>query len=903
MSFLSSKIGDVQNRLRSKNVINILKALKDKLYITMPVALLFALNIFLFAPAAVYEKNINEFHFGFLQLFELYTMPLIVLLVLLIFLSFIISKSKIDIYISLLLALAVLFWLQGTFLGWNYGVFNGILIDWDQHRLHGWIDLFIWVSGLTLALVFSKKLFRACFIASMSLIFIQVVSLVVVSFSLGSGFWLKKYDIPMKYPESLTRYSNDLNIVHIVFDHFQTDVFSEIVKEESLEEVFDGFTVYKENMANVPITSYSIPAMLSGDVYNGEVSYDDYYNSTVKKSIPNYLFDKNFDVNLVPLLPLQKAKYTSYYEVPNVYGSSIEDERLQNADHLLEVSLFRYSPQFLKKLIYNDEKWLISTLLFRSPAEEIINHVNFFKDYIFDIKKGGSKPAYHFIHLRMPHPPYVLDQNGNYNEGLGQTNRDSYKNQAKYAVKLFLDLLKKIKDEGLYDNALIILCSDHGSEFRPVVKGVQIPMEQDMVPALLAVKPPHCRGRMQVSNAQTMVSDIPATIMNILGFETEYGGIPVVSANHSTERERIFVIPHNEESISRYVVRGSIYDLNSWTNMGQVSVKKKRYAYAWGDAINFGAGENSSKYKGKGWNFPLRASEWNGEKESSLIMTVEPPESDIKLTAYFSPFIHKKKMPRQRVIVSVNGHEVGEWLVDSPGFQTKTMLIPKFLITSNDLELTFKFPNAIPLRNLDINPDTRPLALEMHKIVLSKYNFSPERLAKNLFSKTANNPILDYENIYVCDNAVQFKGDGYVMVADRYLDDSDYMEFGLTFTVNEYPEEDTNWILRKFGPGWPENVSIVVGLQPDNTHIILSENGKDVDGIWLPPDYFKIGKTYNLLLVFDKGLVKMYVNNQEIMSKQLKIKKIYRSNLPITIGQGFKGSISDFYISYDRSHY
>jgi len=150
---------------------------------------------------------------------------------------------------------------------------------------------------------------------------------------------------------------------------------------------------------------------------------------------------------------------------------------------------------------------------------------------------------------------------------------------------------------------------------------------------------------------------------------------------------------------------------------------------------------------------------------------------------------------------------------------------------------------------------------------------------------------------------VQFKGDGYVMVADRYLDDSDYMEFGLTFTVNEYPEEDTNWILRKFGPGWPENVSIVVGLQPDNTHIILSENGKDVDGIWLPPDYFKIGKTYNLLLVFDKGLVKMYVNNQEIMSKQLKIKKIYRSNLPITIGQGFKGSISDFYISYDRSHY
>jgi len=219
MPFLSSRIGDVQNRFSSNSVSNILKAFKDKLIISAPVALLFSLNIFLFGPAAVYEKNINEFHFGLLQLFELYVMPLIVVLALLIFLSFIIPKSKINIYISLLLALGVLFWLQGTFLPWNYGVFNGIQINWDQHRLHGWIDLIIWVSGLTLALVFSKKLFRACFVASMSLIFIQVVSLVVVSFSLGSGFWLKKYDIPMKYPESLTRYSNDLNIVHIVFDH------------------------------------------------------------------------------------------------------------------------------------------------------------------------------------------------------------------------------------------------------------------------------------------------------------------------------------------------------------------------------------------------------------------------------------------------------------------------------------------------------------------------------------------------------------------------------------------------------------------------------------------------------------------------------------------------------------
>ena len=56
---------------------------KEKLKATLSVALLFSLNVYLFAPTAVYEKNIDEFSFGILKLVSFYIAPLIVIAVLL----------------------------------------------------------------------------------------------------------------------------------------------------------------------------------------------------------------------------------------------------------------------------------------------------------------------------------------------------------------------------------------------------------------------------------------------------------------------------------------------------------------------------------------------------------------------------------------------------------------------------------------------------------------------------------------------------------------------------------------------------------------------------------------------------------------------------------------------------
>lgn len=386
-----------------------MNTIKHKLNLCIPVALLFTLNIYLFAPAAVYEKNMQEFSFGLLELLSFYILPFAVTIVVFIVLAIIIPKNKIHYYVSLLLALAVLFWVQGTFVSWDYGVFNGILIDWEKYKWHGIVDLLVWSAVIAAALIFARRVSRVANLVSVGLIVVQGIFLVVVGFSHAENFWLEKYDRVMKFPESLAHYSNDLNVVHIVLDHFQTDVFLEIIKEESLFDKFDGFTLYKENMTNVPLTSFSIPAMFSGEIYDGKVVQSEYYQECLaEKGFHNYLHENGYIVNLVPVMPFPEGGYDNHYKVPHVYGGTIKDEKFQKASHLFEIALFRYSPQIIKRCIYNKDRWLVSRILSKPPGNTQVSHVAFFKDYIHSIMKKEDRPAYHFLHLNPPHPPLCI---------------------------------------------------------------------------------------------------------------------------------------------------------------------------------------------------------------------------------------------------------------------------------------------------------------------------------------------------------------------------------------------------------------------------------------------------------------------------------------------------------------
>jgi len=48
--------------------------------------------------------------------------------------------------------------------------------------------------------------------------------------------------------------------------------------------------------------------------------------------------------------------------------------------------------------------------------------------------------------------------------------------------------------------------------------------------------------------------------------------------------------------------------------------------------------------------------------------------------------------------------------------------------------------------------------------------------------------------------------------------------------------------------------------------------------------------------------IKPYIDNNEAVSKKIKLRKIFNSSLPIVIGENLKRNISDLYISNKSGH-
>lgn|GEM_PF-3244607 len=108
----------------------------------------------------------------------------------------------------------------------------------------------------------------------------------------------------------------------------------------------------------------------------------------------------------------------------------------------------------------------------------------------------------------------------------------SYINQVRFVDRLVGRIVARIKEQGLYDEALIILCSDHGVGFTDRAQGRDnlasrpddAQMDNNMMNAsnLFVVKYPNQKkgGRIDRRNARPY--DITPTILNVLGFSEPY---------------------------------------------------------------------------------------------------------------------------------------------------------------------------------------------------------------------------------------------------------------------------------------------------------------------------------------------------------------------------------------------
>lgn len=638
-------------------------------------------------------------------------------------------NSKISERITAIIFVAgILVWVQGNLLVWNFGILDGSDINWGNFNVYLVLELLIWLLFLGWAFIKYSSIYRFIRTGSIFLFIIQGVTIVISAVQAPTAPDWKELKVTYKDEFS---YSKQKNIVVLVLDTFQTDLFQELLNEDqNLKDEFKGFTYFRNAMGGFPTTYASVSLMLTGQYYDNGIPAQQFFENAFKSetSLPKILKDNDYKVELYPIS--NNTVHLNKDIISNVSDSNVLNNT-KGLKGLYSASFFKYTPIVIKKYIYDSQsinKLHSRDLEFVKSAEQSTQ-----------AKSDGN--IFKFIHLAGVHLPFQL------NEKLEETdiqmNRSGYQIQAKAAVEITKKYLESLKTAGVYDQTMIVIVGDHGSfhfgvntqakngaigkdgtDINSAIVGSGIP--------LILVKPFGENSDLKVSDAPVTLADIPKTVLKASGIENSIPGSSMFDINENEARLRKFYyyrlidgdralqyLPPMEE----YQVNGYSWLQQSWNKSfkkfspGQI-IDETPLTYQYGTEIVFGSEGNSANYKDFGWwGTPESNFTWTDGPVASLYIPLQQSSSDLKLTADLEPYL-PESIKEQKVNVYVNEHKLGQWIAQSNG--KYTMTIPKNLTVDSSIKLEFELPDAVSPSSLNISSDIRNLGIAMKSVVITQ---------------------------------------------------------------------------------------------------------------------------------------------------------------------------------------
>jgi hypothetical protein len=505
--------------------------------------------------------------------------------------------------VALVVSIGFALFLQGTYIGWNFGPLDGHAIKWEEHRLHLW-DLLLWAVVIAIPQIVSGLRSMNTLRGICIVLLITQVSIITISVVTTNEFeTLKRYEADVS---NRFVFSRERNIVLVVLDEFQCDIFEDLLREKpSLSESFEGFTFFKNAVAPAKQTFPSIPAMLTGIRYDNSISVPAYLErSYLNNSLFKKLTDNDVKVEVFPMTP------GTVLLSPEVASNAVMRHHAPiEFLPLIDIGLVRSVPFILKPWVHRDGNGLTSNIVFRlktarrgkkststlPPAD-----MRSFRDGLAGATAQADGTVFKFDHMYGMHVPLKFDENLRHVRG-ATYNRNNYRRQALGVIGVMQSFVKKLRELNVYDRSLVIIMGDHGSG-RAKDLWIQ-PSNPDDVAfnkikaracPLLLVKPfQSAEGsrprRLTMSSAPVALMDIPPTIFAALGINegrrtgegsnagykeqltTSFRRRPLFSVSENGARLRRYdsytwerFKPNYLSPITEYIVDGDVWNDGNW---------------------------------------------------------------------------------------------------------------------------------------------------------------------------------------------------------------------------------------------------------------------------------------------------------------------------------------------------
>ncbi|MBR1477848.1 MAG: sulfatase-like hydrolase/transferase [Lachnospiraceae bacterium] len=386
-----------------------------------------------------------------------------------------------------------------------------------------------------------------------SFVLLAIFSVTVVTTGIVTKGYEKNLDIYLT-SNNVMDYSNDKNFIIIVMDMARGEYEKAALdNNQEFRESFKDFTYYDNYASGYFFTDFALPLIISGEWFEGQERYDDYNKHAFYKSdfigqmkkngYKLGLYTDNANTNTEDSLIYQNAVNT----VPKLAHPVIFSKVW------LKMVAYKYFPFFLKKYVQvypnefnqyfeydnNYRKW--------NFAESNIFFYRECKNLKYNVDRD---PQFKLIHLKGVHVPFdMIDP-----ETDEWVPTLSYDDSIKSMDIMMEAYLNRLKEDGVYDNSVIIFMSDHGVSF----DGMHEMWErQDSFLMIKGFDEHH--DILQINSAPISQADLKDSYYELLNGK---GGGEIFKWNEGDERERRIIYTDYDYVMKECIIKGDSKDTN-----------------------------------------------------------------------------------------------------------------------------------------------------------------------------------------------------------------------------------------------------------------------------------------------------------------------------------------------------
>jgi len=277
-------------------------------------------------------------------------------------------------------------------------------------------------------------------------------------------------------------------------------------------------TWFTNATANSEYTTRSIPVIVTGNFPHGNDPSDESYPDNLFR-----LLAPEYDITIHEAVTRFCA--SPAYHCPDA-------ARVEQRGYLLKA----VAELYLRRIAPN-------SVVMKLQADDLRTEQQRFDEFLGAIGASSSgKPPLQFMHLELPHAPYMLTPDGAIHQEspsgfdpafagdakLLRHLHENYELQIEYVDRELGRFIDKLKQAGLYDRSLIVVTSDHGVSWKTEAPG-RVLSEKNagmIFPVPLFIKLPG-QSEGKVSSVDAQLIDITPTVAAVAGVK-----VPWPTAGH-----------------------------------------------------------------------------------------------------------------------------------------------------------------------------------------------------------------------------------------------------------------------------------------------------------------------------------------------------------------------------------